>query len=44
LSDGDAQRDNERDERDAQDWGTVGRWRRGAVSGGDSVRVRVHLL
>jgi hypothetical protein len=43
LSDDDARRENERDERDAQGWKTVGRCRHGAVSGGDSVRVRVHL-
>jgi len=34
LSDADAQRENERDERHAQGWETVGRCRHGAVSGG----------
>jgi hypothetical protein len=43
VNDGDAQRKNERDERDAQGWETVRRLTAGAVSGGDSAEVRVHL-
>ena len=43
VNDGDAQRENERDERDAQGWETVRRLTAGAVSGGDSAEVRVHL-
>jgi hypothetical protein len=43
VNDGDAQRENERDEQNAQVGREAGGRRLGAVSGVDSMRVRVHL-